>query len=120
MTCVNDSHNDATSSKADSDACREYSVAWDLESYKNQGQGLAYQPWRAHWPPQVLTAASEVEAKEQPWLTWSRNKAEINDKPWYFWVNDYTGEVDKPCEGRECIHCEGKGCNVCSTVAEGG
>ncbi|XXG95594.1 hypothetical protein Hte_001862 [Hypoxylon texense] len=108
------------SSKANSRICREYLVAWDLESYQTQTQGSTYQPWRAYWPPKLQTAASEVEAKEKPWLVWSRNKAEVNDKPWYFWVNEYTGEVDQPCEGKECIYCEGKGCNVCSTVAEGG
>ncbi|EFX03010.1 hypothetical protein CMQ_2939 [Grosmannia clavigera kw1407] len=98
-------------------------LAWDLNGIPERGP--SFQPWRAYWPPSPTQVFSDEEKQAKPWLTWKRDATVLNDKPWYQWVNLFEGEVDEPCLGRgkgdpNCPHCQGSGCNVCSTVAEGG
>ncbi|KAK3377122.1 hypothetical protein B0T24DRAFT_235626 [Lasiosphaeria ovina] len=96
----------------------QHALAWDTQS-NSEAAGALYQPWREFWPPNVSVFSKE-ELASKPWLTWKRDASRPNEKPWYDWVNIFAGEVDSPCEGDTCPHCNGAGCNVCSTVAEGG
>ncbi|KAK7918289.1 hypothetical protein PG985_010163 [Apiospora marii] len=100
----------------------EHTLAWDLLTESKPGS--CAQPWREFWPPTNVDAMTPEEVEEQPWLTWKRDPSKPNEKPWYKWCNIFKGEVDVPCkrneEGRGCEECGGRGCDVCSTVAEGG
>jgi hypothetical protein len=86
---------------------RSYRLAWDIGGKPETGP--TYQPWRAFWPPPPNVTFSTEERAEKPWLGWKRNLDDINVKPWYFWVNEFTGEVDTPCDGG-CSACGGEGC----------
>ncbi|KAM5354321.1 hypothetical protein ACJ41O_000970 [Fusarium nematophilum] len=103
-----------------------HALAWD--TLGSAEKGSSSQPWREFWPPRNLENVSSKELKEKPWLTWKRDPKRPNDKPWYDWVNVFEGEVDVPCQnsggpdkgGYDCRYCDGRGCYICSTVAEGG
>ncbi|KAF2489452.1 hypothetical protein BU16DRAFT_553512 [Lophium mytilinum] len=96
---------------------KSYELAWNTG--QASGTGPSYQPWRAFWPPNPDVEFTEEEKRAKPWLTWRRDPDDVNVKPWYEWVNEFTGEIDTPCTDG-CDSCGGKGCGVCSTVAEGG
>lgn len=88
----------------------QQALAWDTKSDSSANGGQSRQPWREFWPLTNLGALSEDQLKAKPWLTWKRDKGQPNEKPWYTWVNIFEGEVDKPCDGRDCKYCGGAGC----------
>jgi hypothetical protein len=85
----------------------KYNLAWDLD--RSPESGPSFQPWRAYWPPKADAQFSKTDLEKKPWLTWKRDPSIANDKPWYAWVNEFTGEVDQPCDGN-CPNCGGSGC----------
>ncbi|KAK0766426.1 hypothetical protein N5P37_000149 [Trichoderma harzianum] len=98
-----------------------HSLAWDTINRPERGPN--YQPWREFWPPVNAANLTRAELKAKPWLVWKRDASNPNEKPWYHWCNIFEGEVDVPCKNTEsfdCRYCNGKGCHVCTTVAEGG
>lgn len=86
---------------------RAYEIAWDIGRAPERGP--CYQPWRTFWPPDPNAKISPEEQAAKPWLTWKRSPNEVNVKPWYSWVNEFTGEVDTPCDN-DCQYCGGSGC----------